>query len=82
MNADASSVVGMKVAEAPSPVAGAIPWLLLKSMSTAGQGLMTSVTAVQRVETLGGVAPTGGCDAGSVGMERAIPYTAIYYFYN
>jgi uncharacterized protein DUF3455 len=79
--ADASAVVGTKAAEAPAPVAGAIPWLLLKVTATKGQGVMSSVVAIQRVDTSGGVAPTSGCDAGTVGSERAVPYTAVYYFY-
>src|SRR6185295_17185773 len=54
-NADASAVVGMKLAEAKAPAAGAVPWLLLKASSTSGHGLMTAVVAVQRVDTAGGV---------------------------
>lgn len=77
---DNSAVIGAKAAEAPSP-AGSIPWLLLKTRSTSGKGIMSDVVAVQRVDTAGGAAPTGGCDARSVGAERAVPYTAVYYFY-
>jgi hypothetical protein len=77
-NADASAVVGMKLAEAPAPVAGAVPWLLLKARSTSGQGVMSAVVAVQRVDTAGGVAPAGPCSAGS---EVRVPYSATYYFY-
>jgi hypothetical protein len=78
---DNSAVVGMKAAEAPAPVAGAIPWLLLRAMSTSGSGLMSSIVAVQRVDTAGGLAPLDGCDASAVATERAVPYTAVYYFY-
>jgi hypothetical protein len=78
---DDSAVVGMKAAEAPSPTAGAIPWLLLKVTSTTGRGLMSSVVAVQRVDTAGGLAPADGCGASAIGTERAVPYTAVYYFY-
>jgi hypothetical protein len=80
-NADESAVVGMKTAEAPSPTAGAIPWLLLKAASTTGQGLMNSVVAVQRVDTVGGLAPADQCSAATVGTELKVPYTATYYFY-
>jgi hypothetical protein len=79
--ADASAVVGMKLAEAPAPVAGAVPWLLLKVTSTSGQGLMSGVVAVQRVDTTGGVPPAGPCSAAAVGSELRVPYTATYYFY-
>jgi hypothetical protein len=80
-DADQSAVVGTKVAEAPAPASGAIPWLLLKASSTTGQGLMNSVVAVQRVDTAGGVAPADQCSAATVGTELRVPYTATYYFY-
>jgi hypothetical protein len=76
---DDSSVVGMKVAESASP--GTIPWLLLKAASTSGQGMMSAISYVQRVNTTGGVAPATGCDASTAGAEVSVPYTANYYFY-
>jgi hypothetical protein len=81
MNADASAVVGMKLAEAPAPAAGAIPWLLLKARSSTGLGIMSSVVAVQRVDTAGGVPPADQCSAATAGTERRVPYSATYYFY-
>jgi hypothetical protein len=78
---DDSTVVGTKLADAPSPNAGAIPWLLLKATSTTGKGIMSSVVAVQRVDTAGGSAPADGCDASTLGAERSVPYSAVYYFY-
>ncbi|HXU83717.1 MAG TPA: DUF3455 domain-containing protein [Polyangia bacterium] len=81
LNADESAVIGAKAAEAPSPSPNSIPWLLLKATSTNGQGLMTSVVAVQRVDTVGGVAPADQCSAATVGTELKVPYTATYYFY-
>jgi hypothetical protein len=42
---------------------------------------MSDVTYVQRVNTVGGVAPATGCDAAHVDMKTAVPYTADYYFY-
>jgi len=80
-NTDASAVVGMKLAEAPAPAKGAIPWLLLKASSTTGQGIMSSVVAVQRVDTAGGVPPAGQCSAATAGTELRVPYSATYYFY-
>jgi hypothetical protein len=77
---DNSAVMAAKAAEAPSP-AGSIPWLLLKANGTTGKGIMNNVVAVQRVDTSGGLAPASGCDATSVGAERSVPYTAVYYFY-
>jgi hypothetical protein len=76
---------GSKVVAARVPGTGctpdstAIPWLLLKKVSSEGPGIFSDVTFIQRVNTTGGTAPT---TPGSVVGERAeIPYTAEYYFY-
>ena len=81
--ADASTVVGTRVASAPAPTEGAIPWLLLRASSTSGPpgGTFTQTTYIQRINTTGGLAPSTGCDAAHVGATVAIPYTADYYFY-
>ena len=82
---DGSSVVGARVAGVAAPTA-AIPWLLLSAKSTtppSGPGgirLMVT-TYIQRVNTTGGLAPTGGCDGSTVGTVARVPYTADYYFY-
>jgi hypothetical protein len=39
------------------------------------------VAFVQRINTAGGLAPTGGCDASTVDTLVRIPYSADYYFY-
>src|SRR5205085_2756724 len=57
---DASVVKGMKLAQADAPISGAVPWLLLQATSTSGSGVFTNVTYVQRLNTNGGKAPTGG----------------------
>lgn len=78
---DGSQVVGKKVADAASPNAGAIPWLLLSGASTSGSGMFGAVTYVNRIDTVGGAAPASGCDVGTVGKEISVPYTATYLFY-
>jgi hypothetical protein len=78
---DGSSVVGSRVAQATSPAAGAIPWLLLTAKSHDGTGIFSDVTTIQRVDTTGGIAPTTGCDATQVAAENRVDYTANYYFY-
>jgi hypothetical protein len=77
---DGSEVVGAKVAAA-TPDPGAVPWLLLRAASHAGPGSMAPVTFIQRVATHGGLAPTGGCGAATVGAIARVPYTATYCFY-
>ncbi len=74
-----SKVVGARVAGANAPVAGAIPWLLLQAVSTEGPGSFEPTTFVQRVNTVGGVAPA--IPPTQAGQEARVPYTAEYYFF-
>jgi hypothetical protein len=73
-----STVVGSTVVScAPNP--DAIPWLLVKGVSHAGHGIFQRVTYIQRLNTVGGKAPsTPGNVAGQVAR---VPYSAHYYFY-
>jgi hypothetical protein len=78
---DGSSVTGAKL-EA-SPVAGAIPELLLEANGHSGEGVFATVSFVQRLQTVGGVAPAAAtCDADHVDDEQDVGYTAQYYFYS
>ena len=78
---DGSKVVGQVVARAAAPDPKAIPWLLLQSKASAGAGVFTPLTYVQRIETGGGVAPSEGCDRNAVNAERDVEYTATYVFF-
>jgi hypothetical protein len=73
-----SKVVASRVA-ACTPDPTAIPWLLLQTVSNDGPGIFSSVTYVQRVNTMGGLAPTA--PGPYVGAEAKVPYTTEYYFY-
>jgi hypothetical protein len=79
---DGSAIRGTVKARSDAPMAGAIPWLLLASKSTGKQGSFSAITSVQRVNTVGGVAPIEGCDRGTLGQAVRIPYTADYVFYS
>jgi len=63
----------------------AVDWLRLKATSTtAGPdgARFTATTYIQRIHTVGGLAPAAAdCDAGNVGEQREIPYTADYVFF-
>ena len=73
-----SKVVGM-VLERCTPDPDAIPWLWLGAISNEGPGIFHQVTFIQRVNTVGGNAPT---DPGDFPGEVArVPYTAEYFFY-
>ena len=75
---DGSTVVAEVKARAPAPKAGAIPLLLLSAKSTTGKGAFERVSLIQRLDTVGGVAPAQPCTAAQVAR---VPYTATYYFY-
>jgi Protein of unknown function (DUF3455) len=75
---DGSKAVGKVLANEPAPKTGAIPWLLLSAQSSAS-GVLAGARFVQRVNTSGGVGPTGVCP--TVGAEQRVDYTADYVFY-
>jgi Protein of unknown function (DUF3455) len=78
---DGSEVTGEVVAQANAPDTEAIAWLLLRATSNAGKGLFGKTRFIQRVHTVGGKAPAGGCDATLVGKRVRVAYSADYYFY-
>ena len=79
---DGSTVVGAvpPVASVPAPRPRAIPWLLLKAASAQGDGVLGNVDYIQRLDTAGGVAPPGPCDADE-DATISVPYRALYRFY-
>jgi hypothetical protein len=76
-----SAVVGEVAARADAPAGGAIPWLLLKTKSHEGTGVLSTAAFIRRADTKGGVAPTTGCDAAHRGEQARIRYSALYQFY-
>lgn len=79
--ADGSKVTGTQVAVSPG-AQGAIPLQLVKANPSTGMGAMQGVTYVQRLNTVGGVAPaTPACAAGNVGAKTTVPYSADYVFF-
>jgi hypothetical protein len=73
-----SKVVGT-VRERCTPDPAAIPWLLLGAVSLEGSGAFDRVTFIQRVNTVGGLAPTN--PGASPGEVARVPYTTEYSFY-
>ena len=78
---DGSMVVGEPLVSSPAPTSGAIPWLLLRARSHAGQGLFASVGYIARIRTQGGLAPASGCDQAHAGHEDRVPYQAVYLLF-
>ncbi|HWT99011.1 MAG TPA: DUF3455 domain-containing protein [Terriglobales bacterium] len=75
---DGSKAFGTIMATEPAPKADTIPWLLLSTQSQ-GPGVLAKVRFVQRIDTSGGIKPTGACP--SDGAEQRVDYTADYVFY-
>ena len=75
-----SKVIGSRVpGTGCAPDANAIPWLLLKAISTKGPGIFHKVSYIQRVNTVGGLAPTA--PGTTIDEVVEVPYTAEYFFY-
>jgi len=78
---DGSSVAAAKVAGA-SVDASAVPWLLQTATGHGSvAGKFSDVTSIQRLSTVGGIAPTTPCDASNLGSISQVPYTAQYVLY-
>ena len=78
---DGSKVAGQVKARDPGPDASAIPWLLLEAKSASGDGVLGKVTAIQRIDTVGGKAPAEGCSQEAAGQQTRVNYQARYLFY-
>ena len=76
-HSDGSAVVGKAVGNAPGANASDIPWLKLDVASRRGSGILSDVTTVQRINTIGGKLE-GPCD--KIGTFKSAPYSADYVF--
>lgn len=78
---DGSKVLGALKERADAPAADSIPWLLLSTKSVGPEGSFSKVTSIQRVRTVGGVAPKAGCSQAAAGTPARVNYTADYYLF-
>ncbi|VIO69639.1 hypothetical protein CI1B_28470 [Bradyrhizobium ivorense] len=74
---DGSAVTGRTAGTAPGATAADIPWLKLTVISHRGEGVLSAVTTVQRINTSGGQLD-GSCD--KPGALTGAPYAADYVF--
>jgi hypothetical protein len=78
---DTSKVWGLAL-RAVTVDPGAIPWVLLQVVGAedgpTGGDELSETTYIQRLNTVGGLAPSTPC---AVGMMALVPYTADYFFY-
>jgi len=74
---DGSAVVAKAAGNAPGKTPNDIPWLKLEVTAQRGNGTLTGVATVQRINTQGGV-HTGACD--KAGAFHSAPYSTDYVF--
>ncbi|SFS16869.1 Protein of unknown function [Dyella sp. OK004] len=81
--ADGSKItrdIGTSMTTVPAKQAATdIPWLLIKVTADSSPGLLSKVAYVQRISTVGGVAPA--MPPTRAGTKVGVPYTATYVFY-
>ena len=77
---DSSKISGKQLAVSPG-ASGSIPLQLVQASPATGDGALTGVTYVQRLNTVGGVAPADVCNAAALGTKRQVNYQADYNFY-
>ena len=78
---DGSRFVARLKARADAPVADSIPWLLLAATPMSKSGAFANVTSVQRLNTVGGIAPADGCSRATAGAKARVAYTADYVMF-
>ncbi|GGX12371.1 DUF3455 domain-containing protein [Undibacterium macrobrachii] len=80
---DGSKISGKQIATAPaSPTA--IPLQLVKVdtlLDGTNSGMLTGITYIQRLNTVGGIAPTESCSIDNLGAKVLVKYQADYLFY-
>jgi uncharacterized protein DUF3455 len=76
-HSDGSAVVAKAIGNAPGATANDIPWLKLEVSSSRGNGVLSNVATVQRINTKGGKLD-GACD--QAGSFKSVPYSAEYVF--
>lgn len=59
---------------------GAVPLLRLTGLDSTGTGAFADVTYIHRLNTVGGLAPSGTCDPADKSFKN-VYYSATYYFY-
>lgn len=79
--ADGSRLTGKLRARDPGPDPQAIPWLLLDATPGGAPGRFSAVRSIQRLQTVGGLAPATPCDAAHVGEQARVPYRAVYVLF-
>ena len=67
---DGSQVTGKPISSA-APNPDSIPWLLLTATGHTGNGVLTNISSIQRLQTKGGKAPASGCAPSDKGEQSS-----------
>ena len=78
---DGSGFVGTVRTRADAPRPDAIPWLLLAAAPKGPDGAFSGVSSVQRIHTVGGLPPSDGCAAATLGRRVGMAYRADYVLF-
>ena len=58
-----------------------LPWVTMRAQPLNESGMFAGISSIQRVNTVGGAAPTTGCGPDNIGDESRVAFHADYYFY-
>jgi hypothetical protein len=75
---DTSRIRAGRAIPAPSPNPNSIPLLRLEVLEREGAGMFSQVAYIQRLNTVGGVGPSGACTSNARELRD---YSADYYFF-
>jgi hypothetical protein len=79
---DGSNILGTRLRSAPAATPNSLTDILMSSVPNGGPvGLLSPVSAIQRLNTKGGAPPATTCSAASP-KRVAVRFTADYYFYS
>jgi hypothetical protein len=76
---DGSTIIASVLGKNDSPNPNSIPELLLQVNEKQGEGFLSNINFIQRLNTVGGLAPTGLCNPIEVPTVE-VPYTSNYLF--
>ena len=80
---DGSKVTGKQLAISPVSAAS-IPLQLVKANAVPNSptsGAMNDISYIQRLNTIGGLAPNESCTIDNLGAKKLVKYQADYFFY-
>lgn len=79
---DGSTILGKIIQKTDDSREQMMPWLLVEVTEYKGQGLLSNIAYINRVNTQGGLQPIKPCDNNHLGSEKPVAYQADYIFYS